>query len=60
MRTILILLLFVPLIGFSQITVIPDAKFEQALIDLGYDKKLNGKIKTKKMVTKRLSPLCMK
>ena len=49
MRTILTLLLFVPLIGFSQITVIPDANFEQALIDLGYDKKLNGKIKTKKI-----------
>jgi hypothetical protein len=25
------------LVGFSQITAIPDTNFEQALIDLGYD-----------------------
>ena len=34
---------------FGQKTTIPDTAFEQALIDLGYDKKLNGKIRTKKI-----------
>ena len=49
MRILLTLLLFVPFVGFSQSTIIPDIAFEQALIDLGYDKKLNGKIRTKKI-----------
>ena len=36
MKRILILLCL-PLIGFGQLTMIPDTNFEQALINLGYD-----------------------
>ena len=32
-----LLILFTPLVLFSQFTAIPDANFEQALIDLGHD-----------------------
>ena len=37
MKHTLLLLFFLPCIAFGQTTVIPDANFEQALIDLGYD-----------------------
>jgi len=36
MKTGLLILLWLPMIGFGQ-TLIPDANFEQALINLGYD-----------------------
>ena len=36
MKKLLLILLYLPIIGFGQ-TLIPDANFEQALIDLGYD-----------------------
>jgi hypothetical protein len=37
MKKILLILLCLPMIGFGQLTMIPDANFEQKLIDLGYD-----------------------
>ena len=37
MKKLLLILLCVPLIGFGQLTMIPDANFEQELINLGYD-----------------------
>ena len=37
MKKLLLILLCLPLIGFGQLTMIPDANFEQALINLGYD-----------------------
>ena len=37
MKKLLPLLLCVPMIGFGQLTMIPDANFEQKLINLGYD-----------------------
>ena len=48
MKKLLILLfLGFTLVGFSQITQIPDTNFEQALIDLGYDTApINGSIPT--------------
>jgi Leucine-rich repeat (LRR) protein len=47
MNKLLLLLLFIPIIGFSQYTSIPDQLFEKELIRQGYDKKTDGKIKTK-------------
>ena len=49
MNKLLLLLLFTPIIGFSQYTSIPDQLFEKELIRLGYDKKTDGRIKTKKI-----------
>jgi len=40
----LLLILLIPFIGFGQLTMIPDANFEQKLINLGYD---NGKSRCK-------------
>ena len=37
MKALLLLLILAPCIAFGQTTAIPDAAFEQALIDLGYD-----------------------
>jgi len=37
MKKILLILLCLPMIGFGQLTYVPDANFEQALINLGYD-----------------------
>ena len=37
MKRLLLILLCLPMIGFGQLTYVPDANFEQALIDLGYD-----------------------
>ena len=45
MKRILILLCL-PMIGFGQLTMIPDANFEQELINLGYDFNLNGSVYT--------------
>lgn len=39
-------LLLIGLLGFSQQTSIPDANFEQVLIDLGYDSILDGYVTT--------------
>ena len=46
MKKLLIILFYLPLIGFGQ-TLIPDANFEQALINLGYDTGIpNGSVPT--------------
>jgi len=46
MKKLLIILLCLPMIGFGQ-TLIPDANFEQALINLGYDTPpINGSVPT--------------
>ena len=37
MKRLFTLLILFPILGFSQTTAIPDANFEQALIDLGFD-----------------------
>jgi Leucine-rich repeat (LRR) protein len=41
MKKLLLILLCLPLIGFSQLTYVPDDNFEQALINLGYDNVLD-------------------
>ena len=41
-----ILFLGFSLVGFSQTTSIPDANFEQALIDLGHDTIIDGQVLT--------------
>ena len=47
MKKILFILLYLPMIGFGQLTMIPDANFEQALINLGYDNSpINGSVNT--------------
>ena len=47
MKKLLLILLFLPMIGFGQFTMIPDANFEQRLIDLGYDNgAINGSVYT--------------
>ena len=46
MKKLLLLLLCVPLIGFGQLTMIPDANFEQRLISFGYDNILDGTVLT--------------
>jgi len=44
MKKLLLILLCLPMIGFGQ-TLIPDANFEQALINLGYDiPPINGSV----------------
>jgi len=37
MKKLLLILIALPMIGFGQQTYVPDANFEQALINLGYD-----------------------
>jgi subtilisin-like proprotein convertase family protein len=44
MKRLLSILLFIPILGFSQYTAIPDQNFEQALIDLGHDDVIDGQI----------------
>ena len=51
MKSLLLLLLFIPILGFSQYTAIPDENFEQALIELGYDKVIDGKVLTENIDT---------
>tara|TARA_Y100000589_G_scaffold321313_1_gene352485 strand:- start:506 stop:1114 length:609 start_codon:yes stop_codon:yes gene_type:complete len=46
MKRLLFILLFIPILGFSQYTAIPDENFEKALIDLGYDNVIDGKVLT--------------
>ena len=46
MKKLLLILLCVPLIGFGQTTMIPDANFEQRLISFGYDNILDGTVLT--------------
>ena len=44
MKKLLLILLCLPMIGFGQ-TLIPDANFEQALINFGYDTPpINGSV----------------
>ena len=45
-KLLVILFLGFALFGFSQYTAIPDANFEQALIDLGYDTTIDGQVLT--------------
>ena len=46
MKRVLFLLVFIPVFSFSQYTTIPGENFEQALIDLGYDDVIDGKVLT--------------
>ncbi len=46
MKRLLSILLFIPIVGFSQYTAIPDQNFEQALIDEGYDDVIDGQVLT--------------
>ena len=46
MKKILFILLFIPILLFSQKTYVPDDNFEQALIDLGYDNVLDDSVFT--------------
>ena len=47
MKKLLLILLCLPMIGFGQLTIIPDVNFEQALIYLGYDTGIvNGSVPT--------------
>lgn len=46
MNRFLLLLFFTPLFSFGQFTSIPDANFEQALIDLGHDDVIDGQVLT--------------
>ena len=46
MKRLLSILLFTPILGFSQYTTIPDQNFEQALIDLGLDNAIDGQVLT--------------
>ena len=39
------------MIGFGQVTMIPDPNFEQALIDLGIDNVLDGSVSTSNINT---------
>ncbi|HHZ65245.1 MAG TPA: T9SS type A sorting domain-containing protein [Flavobacteriales bacterium] len=46
MKKLLLLFTLVPCLAFGQTTAIPDANFEQALIDLGYDNVIDGSVLT--------------
>jgi hypothetical protein len=46
MKTIFLLLIFIPFLSSAQFTYIPDDNFEQALINLGYDFVLDDNIET--------------
>ncbi len=46
MKTLLLILLLVPMIGFGQYTQIPDPAFEQILINDGYDIDIDGQVFT--------------
>jgi len=46
MKKLLLILLFVPFIGFGQQTYVPDNNFEQELINLGYDNVLDDYVTT--------------
>ena len=46
MKKLLSILLFIPILGFSQYTAIPDTSFEIALIQLGHDDIIDGQVLT--------------
>ena len=46
MKRFLFIFVFIPVFSFSQYTAIPDENFEKALIDLGYDDVIDGKVLT--------------
>jgi len=46
MKKLLLILLCLPMIGFGQLTMIPDDNFEQRLIQLGYDNILDDYVAT--------------
>ena len=46
MKKLILILLCLPIIGFGQTTMIPDANFEQRLISFGYDNILDGMVLT--------------
>ena len=46
MKKLLLILLCLPMIGFGQLTYVPDDNFEQALINLGYDNVLDDSVLT--------------
>ena len=46
MKKLLLILLYLPLIGFGQFTFVPDDNFEQALINLGVDFLLDDYVET--------------
>ena len=55
MKSLLFILLFIPILTFSQYTAIPDQIFEQALIDLEFDDVVDGRVLTKNIdTTKKL------
>tara|TARA_B100001287_G_scaffold71518_1_gene59073 strand:+ start:4674 stop:5744 length:1071 start_codon:yes stop_codon:yes gene_type:complete len=51
MKSLLSVLLFIPILGFSQYTAIPDENFEQALIDFGHDDAIDGQVFTANIST---------
>ncbi|MBT5090369.1 MAG: hypothetical protein HOM24_04730, partial [Flavobacteriales bacterium] len=51
MKKLLLILLCLPLIGFGQLTYVPDNNFEQALINLGYDNVLDDSVLTANIST---------
>ena len=46
MNKVLLLFLCFPFFGYAQITSIPDANFELALVNLGYDNFVDGYVLT--------------
>jgi Leucine-rich repeat (LRR) protein len=46
MKKLILILLCLPMIGFGQLTYVPDDNFEQALINLGYDNILDDSVPT--------------
>jgi len=51
MKELLLILLCLPMIGFGQLTYVPDDNFEQALINLGYDNVLDDDVLTSSIDT---------
>ena len=46
MKKIIVAFLLIPVFSIAQLTRIPDANFEQQLINLGYDNALDGGVAT--------------
>jgi len=51
MKKLITILLCLPIIGFGQLTYVPDNNFEQALINLGYDNVLDDYVQTSNINT---------
>ena len=51
MKRLLVTLLLIPILGFSQYTAIPDQNFEQQLIIQGYDNVIDGQVLTSNIDT---------